>query len=127
MIESLDFIRSNLLAELMERHSPQDIAIEDFIHYEDLMEMTLNSPDEICHLNGPNGEDLVVHILAQERDGVSFFYYVICDGAPFLKKILPKEQIDENQVIPLLAFPSIDGEIYKYYRRGRQIMGGPRN
>ena len=125
--DALDFIRSNLLAELMELHTKTDIPIESYILYDDLLEDSMADPDEVCHFLGPHGEDLIVHIKAHEKSGVSFYYYVICVGGIFLKKILPKEKIDEDQVIPLLAFPSLDGEIYKHYKKGKQILGGLKN
>lgn len=125
--DALDFIRSNLLAELVERHTKADIPIESYVLYEDLLEESMNNPDEVCQFTGPHGEELIVHIKAHEKGGISFYYYVICVGGIFLKKILPKQQIDENQVIPLLAFPSLNGEVYKYYKRGKQILGGLKN
>lgn len=124
ILSTLDYIRSSLLADLIALHSKADIPIENYIYYDDYLEETMIDPDEVYSFNGPNKEDLIIHLKAYQRDNISFYYFVICFNANFLQNNEGKE---EQQVIPLLAFPSLDGEIYKHYRQGKQILGSLKN
>ena len=49
--------------------------------------------------------------------GKSFYYFVIC------MNIGPSMEEAGDTILPILGFPSQDGETYNSYRKGRLISG----
>ncbi len=92
--------KSVLLAELLERHSPADIPMDDYPMYDQFMDLTLDSPDEVYSFKAADGDMLFTYIKAHSRGGVPFYYFVVCLGTG--------PQDDESMgAIPILGFRSI--------------------
>ncbi len=113
--------KSQYLATLIEERSPADIPIETFSLYEEYFEKTMMSPDEIYRHLDDEGDTIYTYIKAHDREGVSFYYFIICTRV--------KEGVDLNTdaLYPILSFPSVDGEMYGLYQKGELISGNLRN
>lgn len=120
---SIELKKSTLLAELLERHSPADIPMEDYLLYDKFLEDTISAPDEIHSFQGPDGDLLYTYVKAHQQKGVSFYYFVICLAGP--GSGLPGEE--GHVAIPILSFPSVDGDIYRWCQRGELVYGGLKN
>ena len=77
-LKQLKVKKSAFLASLLEQRSSKDIPYEDFYCYDRFMEDTLEVPDEVYTERDRDGDDLFTYIKAHEKDGKSFYYFVIC-------------------------------------------------
>jgi len=113
--------KSQYLANLIEQRSPADIPIETFMLYEEYFDKTMMEPDEIYRHVDDEGDTFYTYIKAHDREGVSFYYFIICTRV--------KEGVDLNTdaLYPILSFPSVDGEMYGLYQKGELISGNLRN
>jgi len=113
--------KSSYLAVLIEDRSPADIPIESFMLYEDYFEPTMMEPDEIYSTVDDEGDTIYTYIKAHDREGVSFYYFIVC--------MRLKEGFQENTdaLVPVVSFPSVDGELYRMYRKGELISGNLKN
>jgi hypothetical protein len=109
--------KSQLLAKLLEDRSPADIPFEQFPLYDEYLQDTLKAPDEVYTHQDDDGDTVYTYIKAHDRNGTSFYYFIIC------VQILGIEGDNEKTVTPVLTFPSVDGELYKTYRKGEQLSG----
>ena len=117
VFETIESKKSAFLASLLEQRSSKDIPYEDFYCYDRFMEDTLEVPDEVYTERDRDGDDLFTYIKAHEKDGKSFYYFVIC------MNIGPSMEEAGDTILPILGFPSQDGETYNSYRKGRLISG----
>ncbi len=121
MNSTIEHKKSIFLAKLLEDRVQTDIKYEDFMKYEEYSRSTLENADEIYTQIDEEGDDVLIYIKAHEKDEVPFYYFIIC----------MQVEIDEEQhldaLLPIISFPSIDGELYKKYRKGRLVSGGPKN
>ncbi len=117
VFEAIENKKSTCLASLLKERSNQDIPYEDFYNYDKFMEATLEVPDEVYTEKDTDGDDLFTYIKAHEKDGKSFYYFVIC------LNIGPSIEAQEDTILPILGFPSLDGRTYNSYRKGRLISG----
>ncbi len=119
--DSIEQKKSSVLAELMELRSVADIPYENFHLYHQFMASTLESPDEVyTHLDSA-GDRIRTYIKAHDKDGVSFFYFVICYD-------LGSGVSSSGQAfVPILGFPSLDGELSQRYRHGDKVSGKLKN
>ncbi len=113
--------KSQYLAKLLEERSPADIPFEQFSMYEEYLEETLKSPDEVYGVKDDDGDYIYTYIKAHDRHGVSFYYFIVC------VKIAGMGKEGEQNIIPILSFPSVDGELYKTYHAGDQLSGRLKN
>jgi hypothetical protein len=113
--------KSSMLAVLLEERSPADIPVESFPMYESYFNTTMEAPDEIYQAKDKEGDEILTYVKAHDREGVSFFYLVLC-----LKYRSNWSQGSET-VLPIFAFPTVDGEICNYYRKGQLINGALKN
>ena len=113
--------KSQYLATLIEERSPADIPIETFSLYEEYFEKTMMAPDEIYRHQDDEGDTIFTYIKAHDREGVSFYYFIICSRV--------KEGVDlaSDALYPILSFPSVDGEMYKLYQKGELVSGNLRS
>ncbi|MCP4912966.1 MAG: hypothetical protein GY909_07595 [Oligoflexia bacterium] len=109
------------LAKMLEERSPADIPFENFNLFDDYFEPTLNDPDEVYQHNDEEGDDILTYIKAHEREGVSFYYFILC------MKLDKTVREGHEALIPIISFPTIDGEIYRQYQRGEQLSGKLKN
>lgn len=113
--------KSQYLAHLIEERSPADIPIEAFTLYEDYFEKTMMEPDEIYRHNDDEGDTIYTYIKAHDREGVSFYYFIICS------RVKEGADLSNEALYPILSFPSVDGEMYKLYQKGELVSGNLRN
>lgn len=118
-IEMIEQKKSKVLAELMQKRSEADIPFESFDLYMDYLGKTLEESDEIYRSIDDESDSYQTYIKAFEKEGVSFFYIVIC--------FVFNSSGEEDLVLPVLSFPTIDGELCKSYREGEQVSGGLKN
>lgn len=120
-LEELELKKSQLLANLLEERSPSDIPFERFNIYDDFIEETLNRPDEIYTRRDDEGDNILTYIKAHELNGISFYYFCVC------MKLNKDNEEGLETLLPILTFPSLDGEIYEIYKRGEQVTGSLKN
>ena len=117
---SLENKKSVYLAQMLGERSPADIPFEQFHLYDTFMAETMKGPDEIFSFKDDESDTILTYIKAHEKEGISFYFFVLC-----LKYDIGKS--DEEAMIPILAFPTVDGEIYKIYRKGDLVSGSLKN
>ncbi len=114
--ERLNFLeqkKSTLLAQLLDDRKDADIEYEQFHLYDEFFQDTLDSPDEIYSMNTDDGDEMFVYIKTNDRDGVSFYYIVICVRLPDVHELM----------LPVLSFPTLDPELCELYRKGQRVSG----
>ena len=94
---------------------------EKFDIYDEFVEATLQSPDEVFKRVDEEGDNILTYIKAHELNGISFYYFCIC------MKFETHWGQDTETVIPIISFPSLDGELYRKYRSGDLITGNLKN
>jgi hypothetical protein len=121
ILQLIELKKSQYLADLLEKRSPADIPFESFHLYDQFMESTMLDPDEIYSFKDREGDSIFTYIKAQDRDGISFFYFIVC----------MRVEKDWNQnvdaLLPIITFPTLDGELYQEYKRGELVSGSLRN
>jgi len=117
ILETVEQKKSQLLAQMIEERSPHDIPIEEFIHYEPFFEPTIENPDEVYTYMDEDGDTLYTYIKAYEKEGTSFYYFVLC----FNFASNPNEQTES--LLPIISFPSLDADTYKKHSQGERISG----
>ena len=124
--ESLNAIeakKSAFLARLLQDRIAADIPFEQFDLYEKYFKTTLEDPDEIYRDEDDDGDQIFNYIKAYQQNGISFYYFIVCVE-------LEKEEgahEETRKIIPLMAFPTLDGELYKMYRSGELVSGSLKN
>ena len=117
ILQDVERKKSISLAFLLEERKEADIPIESFPLYENYFEETMTGPDEIYARQDDEGDTLYTYIKACDREGVSFYYFIVC--------LRIQEGIEKNKdaLIPIISFPSLDGETYRIYRQGNLVSG----
>ena len=110
--------KSLYIADMLEERSPRDIPFESFHLYDSYFEKTMCEPDEVYLNKDVEGDKVKVYIKACEREGVSFYYFVVC-----MEHTQNSNALKEG-LIPILSFPTLDAKTYHRYRKGRQVAGG---
>lgn len=120
-LQEVEQKKSTYLAQLLEERSPADIPVESFSLYESYFEPTMMDPDEIFSRKDEEGDIIYTYIKAHDREGVSFYYFIVC--------LRLKKGFEENKdaLVPIISFPSVDGDIYRTYREGDLISGNLKN
>jgi hypothetical protein len=117
LIESIELKKSIFLAGLLEERSPSDIPFEKFNMYDEFIEKTLQEPDEVFLDTDEEGDKVLTYIKAHELNGTSFYYFCLC-----MKYEAPEREGMET-LLPILTFPSLDGELYEHYKKGTKLTG----
>ena len=107
-------------AELGSTRRTDDIPNEEFAAYQNCMEETLNSPDEVWSLVAEQtGSE------NPELDSVKLFHFIKqYEEAGFWYIMVAKELPEEEQLEIVEAFPTRDSELAERYRQGVQELGG---
>lgn len=121
IMELLEVKKSAVLADMIDQRSPADIPIESFNLYDDYFVPTLEEPDEIFLSVDKDGDEIYTYIKAHDREGVSFYYVIMC------LKYQSNLTNAQDTVLPIIAFPTVDGEQYRNYRRGTLVSGHLKN
>ncbi|OIQ15921.1 MAG: hypothetical protein BM556_16630 [Bacteriovorax sp. MedPE-SWde] len=119
ILEHLELKKSQFLADLMEHRSEADIPFENFDLYMDYMTDTIETADEVYRFKDDEDETFQASIKGQVKDGVSFFFIVVSYHMP--------DDEGREMVLPILSFPTVDGKLCEYFRRGEQVSGGLKN
>jgi hypothetical protein len=117
LIESLEQKKSQILATLIEAQKDDDIPTEDYTQYDEFLTPTLESPEEVYQVNDDLGDILYTYIKSHEKDKRLFYYIIVC---------LVVSQDHENElesIIPIISFPTIDGNVYNIFQKGMRITG----
>ncbi len=121
LIESIELKKSNFLASLLEERSPSDIPFERFNMYDEFIEKTLQEPDEVFINTDEEGDKVLTYIKAHELNGTSFYYFCLC------MKYENSQKEGMETLLPILTFPSLDGELYEFYKKGTKLTGALKN
>lgn len=113
--------KGSYLAVLIEERSPADIPIESFGLYEGYFEPTMMNPDEIYSSVDEEGDTIYTYIKAHDREGVSFYYFIVC------MRLEKGFEHNTDALVPIISFPSVDGELYRTYKKGELISGSLKN
>lgn len=124
-IELLEKKKSNFLAEILSLQNQQerqdDIPFEDYHKYETCYKTTLEVPDELFGNKDNDGDYIYTYIKAFQINDKSFFYYVIC------LEHREKNYQGQNLLIPIISFPSLNGNIYRRFCKGDKLIGNIKN
>ena len=120
IMKNVEFKKNSFLAEHLEIRKDFDIPFEKFELYTEFFEKTLENPDELYKGLDDDGDEQFIYIKAFDKDGVSFFYLIVCRHEL-------AEDGEHQIVLPIISFPTIDGELCKHYRKGEQISGNLKN
>ncbi|MBI2520458.1 MAG: hypothetical protein HYV97_08565 [Bdellovibrio sp.] len=118
---SLENKKSQLMATLLERQSPMDIPFEEFHKYENHLAPTLENPDEVFSEVDAEGDQVFKFFKACNSQGNNFYYIVVG-----VIVNVDEENLTET-IVPILSFPTIDGELYRSFKTGQQVSGPPRS
>ena len=121
--EALDRHHGILLSRVMELRSAGDIPYDDFGQYDGFYGETLQGPDEIYYDRSESDPEIALYsyIKAHEKDGTSFYYFVLC---------LQFENCPagiEGALYPVLYFPSTDPSLYRAFKTGKSVLGNLKN
>ncbi|MBT7608813.1 MAG: hypothetical protein HN576_03595 [Bacteriovoracaceae bacterium] len=121
LISGVEAKKSSFLAELLEKRSPADIPFEKFPIYDMFFEQTVEEPDEIFSYNDEEGDTIYVYIKAHDKDGASFYYFVVSFNyqSNFEQRL--------ESLLPIISFPSVDPELYRFYCKGERLTGSLKN
>lgn len=121
VIEMVEQKKSSYLAKLMEQRTEEDIPVEEFSVYESYVQDCLEEPDEVFQHDDEDGEKIFTYIKSFEREDVTFFYFVLCIH------VTTDVEANEDILVPIISFPSQDGELYQNYKKGECLAGGLKN
>lgn len=124
-IQGLEQKKGQILAQQLELRSEADIPFDQFNLYDQFFDPTIEDPDEVYRWHDDSGDVLMTYIKAHNQGQTSFFYFVI------MLRIDPKWVVQPEQnkevLVPVLSFPSVDGEISDFYRKGDLLAGVTKN
>ncbi len=103
--------KSVLLATLLENRSEEDIPFEQYHHYDDFLMQTLQEPEELYEYVDDENDRIMVFIKNFAKGTGAFFYLAIC---------LKDESTGKGMALPILAFPTVDGNLIQLYKQGEK-------
>ena len=121
MATSLESKKSQLMATLLERQSPMDIPFEEFSKYDNHLGPTLENPDEVFSEVDTEGDQIFKFFKACNNEGNNFYYIVVG-----VIVNVDEDNLTET-IVPILSFPTIDGELYRSFKTGQQVSGPHRS
>ncbi len=121
-LEDLEQKKSEQLALLLERRKDADIPFETFSVYDDYLTLTLEDPDSIFNFEDEAGDELVNYIKSFQKFRKDFYYVVTCQ-----KLEITDEGSTKLALLPVISFPSIDKDLYKFYAIGESETGRLKN
>jgi hypothetical protein len=120
-VEIIDKKKSTILERHIDNLSIADIPVDKYELYEEYLETTMEDPDQVFKRNDDDGDTLFTYIKAYDKQGVSFYYFVVC------MKLDMEGEEGEEVIVPILTFPSVDGDLYRLYHEGEQVSGPLKN
>ena len=117
IFEMVEQKKSEMLANLLAQRSVHDIAFEEFTNYDEYFNHTIEEPDEVFENEDDTGDTLYTYIKSFKLGDESFFYVVV--GYLF--------ESDEQVLIPIISFPSVDKKIYPLYAVGTKTLNKLKN
>jgi len=115
IFNSVERLKSELLATHLELRSENDVPYEDFYLYEECLSKTMENPDAVYY-HQLHGQELLSYMKSGSGKHGAFFYIVIC-----LR--LADDAAENNLVVPVFSFPTIDGDLYQQFCEGTQVFG----
>ncbi len=119
VIEEVEHKKNTMLAQHLGLRKDSDISFEKFELYSDCLTSTLEEYDELYLGFDEEGDQIYTYIKSFEKEGISFFYIILCQHQD--------SEEDLKIVLPILSFPTIDGDLCGHYRNGEQISGNLHN
>ncbi|MBF0363151.1 MAG: hypothetical protein HQK49_19170 [Oligoflexia bacterium] len=119
LIRLLESKKAQLLTHLIKDRSPNDISVDQYNLYDYCLQETIENPDEVYRLLDSGKDILLTYIKVFSKENISFYYLVIC------LQHSHQHTTEENYLIPIISFPTIDGELYRKYKKGEKIEGTP--
>ena len=120
LLEIIENFKSSYLDGLLKLRKSWDVPFENFGHYESYLKETISFPDEVYQYK-EEGEDFFVYIKGLDDHIRPFYYIVIC------MDFKDENALDNDTVIPIISFPSFDGELCQNYKRGQKVSGNQLN
>lgn len=121
----IELKKSQELADLINSFEVEgfghDIGIENFHLYEKCLHPTLESPDEVYEFKDRDGDNLFIYIKVFNEKKLSYFYIAM------VHLFDTDADKDQDVLIPILSFPTINAELYRSYQRGERIIGATKN
>ena len=117
VVQAIENKKSIILASLLEERSGLDIPYESFQEYERFFKDTLELPDEVYNSTDDEGDDVYTYIKAHQHKGDTFYYFVICVG------LGKSYNVSDEALLPVISFPSLDGDLYNSYKKGKLVAG----
>ncbi len=115
LLQDLDQLKSEILAEHLVIRTDVDIAFENFQEYDFCIEETITKPDEIFEYKNKLGMTILHYLKSFVAKNNSNFYYIVIA----LKKSTEIE--GENDVYPVFTFPTRDDKLFMLYRKGERL------
>ncbi len=136
--EVIERKKSEILARLLEvsvfDEFSEDIPMDQYILYHDLVGPTMEDADEIYEYKDKHGDLLVTYTKSFKRNEEAIFYLVIClkDDSLSLKNLSNEidsmtsddERLQNSMTIfPIFSFPTRLGSVYKEFKQGKLLSG----
>lgn len=117
--------KSQYLAIILVNSIPSDIREDSYHLYASFEEKTISHPDEVYRFIDDDKDVIFSYIASFAHEGTSFFYVVLF-WAPGNEVELDLEAGSEA-ILPITSFPTINGDLVKFFRKGELISGNLRN
>lgn len=117
----IELKKSQQLARLIENIQENDLGIDNYPLYDKFLQPTLENPDEVYEFSDEDDDKLYTYIKAFNEGDISFFYVCVSH----LYDTDPEK--DQDVLIPVISFPTIDKDLYHGYQSGEQIVGPTKN
>ena len=114
-LTELELKKSIFLSNLLGLRKESDLAWESFPSYESCLVETINSPDEVFENIDEEGDLFLTYIKTFSEERRIFYYLVMLNPS---KGNLQKS-VKEMKII--LAFPTIDSDLYAEFTKGKAI------
>lgn len=114
ILEEIELKKSQYLADLLDKRKDSDIAYEDFLKYESYLSLTLDDPDDVFQHENDSGDNILTYVKSFQYNGKSFFYMIICWSFDL-------DKVADNVLVPVLAFPSLDNDLYNEFAVGDKL------
>jgi hypothetical protein len=112
VIEALELKKSSMLAQMLASRKASDIDFEEFASYDEYMDSTLESPDDVYEYEDDEGDTINTFIKTFFTNKISFFYIVVTQQYTIKNDL---------SILPIIGFPTIDKDIYQEFAKGKKL------
>ncbi len=121
-MQHLESKKSKILAEILTKRKDDDILFEEFNQFDYCFEETLDQPDEVFEFKDNEGDVIFFYLKSYSSGGLSLnnFTYIII-------ALKHKSDIENVNVYPILAIPTLDHELSQEFRKGFRLSGALKN